>query len=94
MNVALYSVKSVPNEMSIAGIKSFEFLVQVCSTLYGKPGISENKSSNRFAVDMLSLLKKRDTEKSSETLSIVTNPCEDVLQMLITEMASTSHLVR
>ena len=95
MNVALYSVKSVPNEMSIAGIKSFEFLVQVCSTLYGKPGISENQSKNaRFAVDMLSLLNKRDTEKSSETLSIVTNPCEDVLQMLITEMASTSHLVR
>ena len=95
MNVALYSVKSVPNEMSIAGIKSFEFLVQLCSTLYGKPGISQNQSSNTpFIVDMLSLLKKREEEKSPKTLSAVTNPCDDVLQMLINEMASTSHLVR
>ena len=95
MNVALYSVKSVPNEMSIAGIKSFEFLVQLCSTLYGKPCISQNQSSNTpFIVDMLSLLKKREEEKSPKTLSAVTNPCDDVLQMLINEMASTSHLVR
>jgi hypothetical protein len=58
--------------------------------------LQESKALNSWfkSADMLSLLKKRDTEKSSETLSIVTNPCEDVLQMLITEMASTSHLVR
>jgi transformation/transcription domain-associated protein len=92
MNVALFAVKSVPAEMSVAGIKSFEFLVQLCAYLYGKPGINQ-KSSVPFVVDMLSLLKTKD-EKSLETLAVVSKPCDDVLQMLINELASTSHLVR
>ena len=95
MNIVLYSVKSVPDEMSIAGIKSFEFLIQLCSNLYGKPDISLNQSNNEpFSVDMLSLLKRRDDEKMQKTLSTVTTPCDDVLQILINEMASTSHLMR
>lgn len=92
MNVGLFAVKSVPAEMSVAGIKSFEFLVHLCAHLYGKPGISQ-KSNMPFTVDMLSLLKSKD-EKSLDTLAVVSKPCDDVLQMLINELASTSHLVR
>lgn len=93
MNVALYAVKCVPAEMSIAGIKSFEFLVQLCANLYGEPDITSQNNTTPFIVDMLSLLKTRD-EKSPEKLADVSRPCDDVLQMLINELASTSHLVR
>ena len=92
MNVALYAVKSVPGEMSIAGIKSFEFLVELCSNLYGKIEISK-ESKMPFTVDMLSLLRSKE-EKVPEVLNAVSKPRDDVMQMLINELASTSHLVR
>eukprot|EP00536_Pseudo-nitzschia_multiseries_P000672 jgi/Psemu1/233891/estExt_Genewise1.C_80142 len=94
MNVALYSVKSVPTEMPIAGVKSFEFLVQLCSTLYGKIHVNEEQSVNMpFIVDILSLLKKRD-DKFTKNSAGIASPCVDVLQMLINEMASTISLMR
>ncbi len=92
MNVALYSLKSVPAEMSIAGIKSFEFLVSLCANLYGKPSASQS-SKIHFVVDMLSLLKPKE-DASSETPAAVSKPCDDVLQMLINELASTCHIMR
>lgn len=92
MNVALYSVKSVPAEMSIAGIKSFEFLVQLCANLYGTPNTNQS-SKTPFVVDMLSLLKTKE-EVPSEKPVAVSKPCDDVLQMLINELASTCHIMR
>ena len=92
MNLALFAVKSVPAEMSLAGLKSFEFFVQLCGNLYGRLDNSQ-KSNIPFVVDMLSLLKTRD-DKSPATLAPVSKPCSDVLQMIINELASTSHLVR
>ena len=92
MNVALYAVKSVPSEMSIAGVKSFEFLVQLCANIYGKPLLNQSNKTP-FIVDMLSLLKTKE-EKLLETSANVSRPCDDVLQMLLNELASTSHIVR
>lgn len=92
MNVALYAVKSVPSEMAIAAVKSFEFLVQLCGNLYGKPAFNQS-AKTPFIVDMLSLLKAKE-DKPAEMPSNVSKPCDDVLQMLLNELASTNHLVR
>ncbi len=92
MNVALYAVKSVPSEISFAAVKSFEFLVQLCGNLYGKAELDENNKVP-FIVDMLSLLKTR-VDKPAEKSSDVSKPCDDVLQMLLNELASTNHIVR
>ena len=92
MNVALYAMKSVPSEMSIAAVKSFGFLVQLCGNLYGKAKIDEN-AKVPLIVDMLSLLK-RSEDKPAEISPEVSKPCDDVLQMLLNELASTNHIVR
>jgi transformation/transcription domain-associated protein len=103
MNVALFSVKSVPKEMAVAGVKSIQFLVRLCSCLYGKPDFLKNCSSSKMPMfDLLSIWKKKDTPKSEESpmeetskpTNVLTTPCDDVLQLLIIEMASTKNLSR
>ncbi len=42
MHVVLLSLKSVPREMSMASMKTFEFVVRVCGLLYGDIATSEN----------------------------------------------------
>ena len=42
INVALISLKSVPREMSMASMKTFEFVVQVCGLLYGEFATPDN----------------------------------------------------
>jgi hypothetical protein len=104
MNVALFSVKSIPKEMAVAGVKSFQFLVRLSSCLYGKPNFMKSDSDHRVPMfDLLSIWKKKDGSKAAEDSSkeetskptaVLTTPCDDVLQLLITEMASTKTLSR
>jgi hypothetical protein len=103
MNVALFSVKSVPKEMSIAGSKSFVFLIELCSKLYGEPQKKPNNADIPITFDLLSIWKRKEESKSQNPSSTdekvtaapaVACPCDDVLHMLITEMASTKHLTR
>jgi hypothetical protein len=57
MNVALLSLKSAPREMSMASMKTFEFVVQVCTCLYGEI----SRSDDGFVVDeLLSKLPSND----------------------------------
>jgi hypothetical protein len=42
MNVALFSLKSVPKEMSMVSVKTFGFVAQVCTALYGSIKMSED----------------------------------------------------
>ena len=104
MNVALFSVKSIPKEMAVAGVKSFQFLVRLSSCLYGKPNFMKSGSNHKVPMfDLLSIWKKKDASKAAEESSgeetskptaVLTTPCDDVLQLLITEMASTKNLSR
>jgi hypothetical protein len=101
MNVALFALKSVPKEISVAAAKGFQFLIRVCSGLYGCPKYFES-GEGPFVFDILSVPggkdvppSKRDkpTGSSRETTPSF-SPCDDVLQILITEMASTKEIVR
>lgn len=98
IHVALFAIKSVPREMSIAGLKSFQFLVELSSKIYGMPiCLQDNDGKEAFVVDLLSLLKKKDdlnVEGNPPEVSSIKSPCDEVLQMLICEMASTKHLSR
>lgn len=94
--VALFSLKSIPNEMSIAAVKAFQFLIRVCSGLYGTPthGVTEETP---FVFDTLSSPDSNETRNSKESSKVVkpvSCPCDDVLQTVITEMASTKQMVR
>jgi hypothetical protein len=103
MNVALFSVKSAPREMSASAITAFQFLVRVASALYGNPVYQKN-SVDGFVWDMLAVVGgKEDSPNSpdrsssraeSTNLKSVQQPCDDVLQLLIIEMASTKPIVR
>jgi hypothetical protein len=99
MNVALFSVKSVPREMSIAGVRSFQFVIELCWKIYGTPLYvdDDNDGQPSFVFDLLSLLKNKDDSKVDEDQRgkrLLKNPGDEVLQMLICEMASTKQLSR
>ena len=101
MNVVLFSLKSTPKEISIAAAEGFQFLIRVCSSLYGLPKYFE-AGEGPFVFDILSVLGGKNSppiaddkpiESSNEVTSLF-SPCDDVLQILISEMASTKEIVR
>jgi hypothetical protein len=101
MNVALFSIKSVPRELSVAGMKSFRFLMNLCACLYGPPRFMQVQSTvHPFVFDLLSPWKNKGMSEDppSEHRSIDIHPLscpnDDVLQILVTEMASTKQLAR
>lgn len=102
MNVALFSVKSAPREMSAAAIRAFQFLVQVCSGLYGIPKLQASGEGS-LVWDILAVTGDKDeptrppdkkTDSPATSNDPVFRPSEEVLHILITEMASTKQIVR
>ena len=101
MNVALFAVKSAPREIPVASAKSFQFFIRACSGIYGSPKILE-EGHGPFFFDMLSIPggkdgvanKRENTADPPKEGISVQSPCEDVLQILLTEMASTKQIVR
>jgi hypothetical protein len=69
MNVALFSLKSVPKEMSMASVMAFGFVAQVCTALYG----SINMPDDDIIVDVLTS-KTAPKEDPAKTTEIKGNP--------------------
>lgn len=72
MNVALFSLKSVPKEMSMASVKAFGFVTQVCTALYGSLKMSEDD----IIIDVLTAksgAKEEDPTKKTEEQGEVTS---------------------
>eukprot|EP00980_Cylindrotheca_fusiformis_P015839 scaffold4637_cov128-Cylindrotheca_fusiformis.AAC.10 len=94
---ALFSLKSIPNEMSVAAAKGFQFLIRVCLSLYGTPTLGITEQSP-FIFDTLSSPDYNNEIRSSpepaKDAKPVTSPCGDVIQTVISEMASTKQMVR
>lgn len=93
---ALFSLKSTPGEMAVAAVKGFQFLIRVCSGLYGSPAYGVGEESN-FVFDSISSPdsnEKRTSEEPAKVPKPASSPCDDVLQTVITEMASTNQIVR
>lgn len=94
MYVAFFSLKSVPKEMPIASVKSFQFFIRICSGIYGKPGLT---GTNSFVFDTLSESDSKDPSDDVESLKEATmpsNPCKSVIHAVLTEVASTKQIVR
>jgi hypothetical protein len=102
MNVALFSIKSVPRELSVAGMKSFRFLMNLCACLYGPPRFMQISSTAQpFVYDLLSPCKNMDVSEDASSspqrlkdIHPPSCPNDDVLQILVSEMASTKQLAR
>jgi hypothetical protein len=102
MNIALFSLKNIPKEASIAGARSFEFLIDVCGRLYGKVSLPKDDSNDQsfFVHDALSPLKKKSSPEWSEgdadeeSTSPVTSPNDEVIEIIIPELTSTFNLSR
>lgn len=112
MNVALFSLKSVPKEMSMASVKAFEFTIQVCTILYGmvtvpdqhgiifdvftSKGEAMEEALNGENPSELASTKTKDGDNQTmnDAATPLFHPCEDVIQVLITEMASTKNILR
>jgi hypothetical protein len=59
MNVALFSKKSVPWEVSVAGVKSFRFFIYLCVRSHGPPRFLQVASTLQpFFFDLLHPLKE------------------------------------
>lgn len=104
MNVALFSVKSSPREVSIAGLNSFRFLTKMCCCLYGVPPFMQIISESQpLTFDLLSPWRKKnpletpppsDQSSNASKTQFVACPNDDVVQMLLIEIASTKNLTR
>jgi hypothetical protein len=106
VNIALFSLKNVPKEASIASARSFQFLIDVCARLFGKVSAPEMdpKDPSPFVLDALSPLKKKQIpETPEEPASEERNedykpdlicPNDEVLQIVIPELASPFNLAR
>ena len=101
MNIALFSLKNIPKEASIASARSFEFLINICGCLYGKVSLPKDDSIGHgtFLYDALSPLKKKETpelseEGDEESTSTLSSPNDEVMQIVIPELASTFNLSR
>lgn len=109
MHVALFSLKSVPREMAMAAVQSFDFVVRCCTALYGKIEESEgpivtdvlmqmpSPKDDKTAPNTTRNDDRTNNAKSSDPSSNpneVFSPCEEVLQVLMTELASTKHMLR
>lgn len=103
MNAALFAVKSSPREMSASAVEAFRFLVRVCEGLYGTPKYKLDGDGN-FLWDILdgaggkeepgqTSERSEGREHDSDRASIKV-PCDDVLQILINEMANVKQIVR
>ena len=103
MNVALFSAKSSPREMSASAIEAFRFLVRVSEGLYGSPRYKLDSDSG-FLWDILDGPggKEESARPSGESVekdndaggSSFRIPSDDVLQILINEMANVKQIVR
>ena len=96
--------------MSMAAVKAFEFVIQVCVAMYGqakvlgdggfvfdalvsKPELKENTDNDSENPTNTTTTENASTEQD-EKESLLFHPCEDVLQILITEMSSTKNILR
>eukprot|EP00934_Nitzschia_sp_Nitz4_P007582 Nitzschia sp. Nitz4//scaffold38_size140716//13247//26980//NITZ4_003128-RA/size140716-augustus-gene-0.132-mRNA-1//-1//CDS//3329550021//7572//frame0 len=100
MHCALISLKSVPRELSRASVMAFEFVMDSCRSLYG------TLRGEKTFVDVLTHMNSGEGDKGLPGASSVNEPTlgsnaeklgipsDEVVQALITEMASTKHILR
>ena len=108
MNVALFSLKSAPKEMSMATVKAFGFVLEVCGVLYGeierpdditiidilaRKGNGKEEKVNSDSAGKEEMDEEGNPVVAFEALPLRT-PCDEVLEILITEIASTKHSLR
>ena len=96
--------------MSMASVKAFEFVTQVCAAMYGqakllgdggfvfdalasKPELKENTDCDIENPSNTTPTENTNTEQDEKGSSLC-HPCEDVLQILITELSSTKNILR
>lgn len=95
MYVALFSVKSVPKEMAVAEVNAFRFMIRVTAGLYGTPSCF--KTEGQFVFDTLSnpdIQESQNTQETPESDESIRKPCDEVIQSVIMEIASTKQIVR
>ena len=96
VNVALFSVKTVPREIPYAGVKAFQFFTDVLAALYGKPMLG-SIDTPVFLVDLLRLQKAKKPPTGSDKPPAeqpIVRPCSRVVHNFICDLASTKHLTR
>ena len=106
MNAAILAVKKCPKEIPYAGVKSLQLFSEVCSKMYPSKWINLEEDSTLMIRDALHLPseKKKDSHSTEEetrsaaegkeTYNSNCRPSDEVLYILVNELASTSHIVR
>ena len=100
MNVAFFVVKNVPRELSTAVVEAFRFFVRICCGLYGRPRSMHSSEEDKFVWDSLAVTGERSPKKNVPEQSGVESdikvrcPSTAILQVLLSEMASSKQIVR
>jgi transformation/transcription domain-associated protein len=90
------SVKSVPADLSSACASALRFFFHVCVGLYGKPWSHEG-SEGRTIWDALEtgvVQNVASASESSASSSVVHRPCNDVIRLVLAEIAASQDIVR
>jgi len=89
MNVILISLKSVPKEMSMASVKTFEFAVQVCILIYGARA---GATGNVVVDEMLCKTRQKDDVSCLESTAESGTPHPGIVKASTTGSEISSEL--
>lgn len=96
MTTAFVSVKSVPQELSMACAAALRFFCGVCIRLYGMPWT--NAGSERQAVwDLLEMGAHEKGSTMPESVEVppqIHRPCDEVFRVALVEIAASHEIVR
>jgi transformation/transcription domain-associated protein len=96
MTTAFVSVKSVPQELSMACAAALRFFCGVCVRLYGKPwtDVGSERPTIWDSLEMGAHDKGPTVPESVEVVSQIHRPCDEVFRVALVEIASSHELVR
>jgi hypothetical protein len=94
LNAAILSVKSGPRELSIAAARGTHFFIRVCSELYGCPWKGDDEDGENLLWDDLSVNATIEARGANQTKGSSSQPCDEVVQLAIHEIASPRQIVR
>lgn len=94
VNASLLSVKIVPLELSNAALSALRFFIRVCIGLYGNPLGQGPTDTLVWDVLTAEAAKRGAEDETTGTPKSSTRPSEDVIRMILFEMASAQQIVR
>ena len=94
MHVAILGLKTAPRDIPVAAIQAFQFFARICDNLYKSPTLSIATVDSVILDPLLDASCEDQDGEESNVAANRASPSEDVVNMLICELASAKQIMR